>query len=108
VATWRLDPAATSPRPSSPYPPLRAMVTLAAVEKADQFVIDPDDGAMCAVLGGEGWLVTGDEIDALAARGWIALPGEDQIEVTTKGRWWLDKWRRTPEGRAVMAGKVEA
>jgi hypothetical protein len=100
VTHWRRDPA-HDPR----FPAPRAMVTLAAIEKATQFVIDPADGTMCAVLDGEGWLVRGDEIDALAERGWLDLPGEDQIELTAQGRYWLDRWRRTPGGRAVMAGR---
>ncbi len=52
--------------------------------------------------------VRGEDFDALVARGWIELVGEDEFQATQQGKYWYDRWESREEKRRRYKGLKRA
>lgn len=79
------------------YPPDEVMEAFHAMSQA--VGIDHETGPLLAYIpdraapdGCRTHEITGEAIDELVARGWVELVGDDEIEATDRGVYWLKRW----------------
>jgi hypothetical protein len=79
------------------FPPESVMHQLHAMSQA--VGIDYEDGPLQAYIpdraasgGYRAVEIDGETIDELVARGWCVLVGDDEIECTDQGVYWLRRW----------------
>lgn len=79
------------------YPPDSIMDQLHAMTQAAE--LSTESGVLEALIRDRsrpgGWRrveVTGEAVDELVARGWLVLVGEDEIECTPAGAYWVRRW----------------
>lgn len=72
------------------------MAALFVLATGDELLLEPDTGRMAVMVRpGEAAIITGDALDELMSRGWIAVHDETKlVELTEKGAYWLEKWTK--------------
>ena len=91
-----------------PHPDTRTMLSLLALAEGDRGDCY-DDGAILIHHADGKWKVLASEIDTLESLGWIGLPPPDHdpdiatINVTDKGRYWLNRWKKKANKHPQLA-----
>jgi hypothetical protein len=84
------------------FPPEPVMTQFHAMSQAAG--IDHEDGPLTAYIpdkkqpdGYRAVVIDDETIDELVSRGWCVLIGEDEIECTDQGVYWLRRWAKLQE-----------
>lgn len=88
------------------YPDADVMLSLSALAFMRDAAWDQDGDRLLVVHDQGRWWVSGTHLGELEARGWVLVTGDGpdadpDVSVTDKGRYHLDRWGKSPAGRAA-------
>lgn len=90
------------------WPDDGVMWSLDAMDRAEELHAECETGRMILVMPGGGMReLGGEELDALQARGWVAVDPERQVvSVTEQGVYQLRRWHGRRRNQRARAGRV--
>lgn len=78
----------------------RSLFSLRICERAS---IESETGKLWVLIGDKKREIPIEHIDEMEQRGWVQMVGVDEVKITDKGIYWLNKW-----GKKIVKQKVKA